>query len=68
MGVPLGFELLPGAVFGVELLDELSGELLLVPPEELPGLSAPPVAEAPLERPKYEKTLCRQLGCIRSVF
>ncbi len=54
----------------VELDDEsgeelllLLGELLLLPllePEA--GYSEPPVAELGLT-PKYEKTLCRQLGC-----
>ncbi len=36
-------------------------------PEELPGDSAPPVAEPAPERPKYENTLWRQLGWERSV-
>ncbi len=42
----------------------LPGELL--PPEDElpapPGVSAAPVAEPPLDRPKYEKMLCRQPG------
>lgn len=37
-------------------------EPLLLPP----GVNAPPVAELP-DRPKYENTLCRQLGWVRSV-
>ncbi len=40
----------------------------LVLPELLPlGVSAPPVAELLPNRPKYEKTLWRQLGWLRSV-
>ncbi len=38
-----------------------------LPPVLLPGLSAPPY-ELPLESPKYEKMLWRQLGWLRSVF
>jgi hypothetical protein len=34
---------------------------------ELPGDSAPPVAEPAPDNPKYEKTLWRQLGWERSV-
>ena len=44
----------------------------LVSPEELlllpPGVSAAPVAEPPLDKPKYEKMLCLQPGWVRSVF
>ena len=36
---------------------------LLLPP----GVKAPPVAELLPDRPKYENTLCRQLGWFRSV-
>ena len=36
---------------------------LLLPP----GVKAPPVAELLPDRPKYENTLCRQLGWVRSV-
>jgi hypothetical protein len=38
-------------------------EPLLLPP----GVDAPPVAELLPDRPKYENTLCRQLGWFRSV-
>jgi len=38
-------------------------EPLLLPP----GVDAPPVAELLPDRPKYENTLCRQLGWLRSV-
>lgn len=46
----------------VPRLEELPDEPLV-----LPGLSAPPVAEPMPETPKYENTLCFQLGCERSV-
>jgi hypothetical protein len=45
---------------------ELS-EVLLEPVLLLPGVSAAPVAELFPDKPKYENTLCRQLGCVRSV-
>jgi hypothetical protein len=45
----------------VPLSDELVP--LLLPP----GLNAPPVAELLPARPKYENTLCRQLGWFKSV-
>jgi len=44
------------------LLSELVPLLL-----ELPGDSAPPVADPVPDNPKYENTLWRQLGCDKSV-
>jgi hypothetical protein len=58
-----GFEEPDGGV--VLLLPEVPEEELLLP--ELPGDSAPPVAEPAPDKPKYEKTLWRQLGWERSV-
>lgn len=41
----------------------LRSELPVLEPVLLPpGLKAPPVAEFSPDKPKYEKTLCRQLG------
>lgn len=58
--LPLPLLLLPG-----ELRLEPDPSLLLE--LEPPGEVAPPVEEAG-EVPKYEYTLCRQLGCERSEF
>ena len=52
-----------------ELLPLLRSELPVLEPVLLPpGLKALPVAEAAPDKPKYEKTLWRQLGWVRSVF
>ena len=56
----LGCELLESAPLVPELLPELPLVLLLPPMP--PGVSAAPVALLPPLKPKYEKTLWRQLG------